>query len=362
MNAVGPEAPDLSAARRHAAAAMLDAGTLAYIDGGSGQEETLRANTAAWRRLALQPRVLRDMTVVETATTLLGAPVAAPVALAPTAMHLLADPEGEAASARAAERTGLLLVASQAANRSWQEIADAAPGALRWTQMYMLRDRGLTRELAVYAKESGSRAIVLCVDGVALPRRSRMDGNAFVPPDGMPFPNLAPASARGRGVELGAVVSAFDPAVTFADLALVREWSGLPLVVKGVLHARDAVECVDAGADAIAVSNHGGRQLDGCVATADVLAEIADAVGARAEVYVDGGIRTGPDVVKALALGARAAFVGRPALWALAAGGTDGLASYLGELQEDVRRTLAFCGCTSPDAVRGDRVRPRPGP
>ncbi|WTW92307.1 alpha-hydroxy-acid oxidizing protein [Streptomycetaceae bacterium NBC_01309] len=360
MNAAAPDSADPSAAQRRAAAAVLDAGALAYIDGGSGHEETLRANLSAWRRLALQPRVLRDMTVVDTSTTLLGAPVAGPVALAPTAMHLLADPEGEAATARAAERTGTLLVASQAANRSWAEIADAAPGSLRWTQMYMLRDRGVTRELAAYARESGSRAIVLCVDGVALPRRSRMDGHAFVPPDGMAFPNLAPPSATGRGAELGAAVAAFDPAVTFDDLALVKEWSGLPLVVKGVLHARDAVECVDAGADAVAVSNHGGRQLDGCVATADVLAEIADAVGARAEVYVDGGIRTGPDVVKALALGARAAFVGRPALWALAAGGTAGLAAYLGELHDDVRRTLAFCGCASPDAVRRGHVRPRP--
>ena len=321
-----------------------------YIAHGSGDEITLRDNVSAWERMRLRPHVLRDMSDVVTTTTVLGAPISAPVFIAPTAMHRFYCDEAESATARAAVRAKTVMVVSMAATTSLEDVARAAPDGIHWAQMYMLRDRGLTRSLAERARDAGYRAIMVSVDGAAIPRRSRLAGGALTPPASFRFPNLAPPGTDDAN--LMAMVD-FDASLTVDDLDLFREWSGLPIAAKGVLRGDDASACVDAGITAIAVSNHGGRTLDGTIATADALADVVQGVAGRAEVYVDGGIRNGTDVVKALALGARAVMVGRPVLWGLAVGGEDGAAGMLDLLADDVRRALALCG-----ADRVDRVTP----
>jgi 4-hydroxymandelate oxidase len=333
-----PTLADLEDAARRAASPAA----WAYLAHGAGAEHTMRANAEAWARWHLRPRVLRDVGTVDVATTLLGTPVATPVMVAPTAMHRFVDDEGEPATARAAARAGALYVVSMAATASVESVAAAAPDAPRWAQMYMLRDRGRTRALAERVGAAGYHAVVASVDGAAVPRRSRLDAG-LVPPGDFRFPNLAGPDEADRS-DLMAMVSDFDPTVTFADLARFAEWSGLPVVVKGVMRGDDARACLDHGAAAIAVSNHGGRTLDGLAATADVLPEVVAAVGDRAEVYVDGGIRSGVDVLRARCLGARAVMVGRPVLWGLAVGGEAGAAGVLEHLTEELRRAMAMCG------------------
>jgi 4-hydroxymandelate oxidase len=219
----------------------------------------------------------------------------------------------------------------------------------------MLRDRGRTQALAGRAREAGYRAIVASVDGGSVSHGHGGVGARLVVPPSFRFPNLAPPDAPDDP-NLLAMVNDFDPSITFDELSLFGEWSGLPVVVKGVLRGDDARRCVDAGAAAVCVSNHGGRMVDGCVATADALSEVVDAVGHRAEVYVDGGIRRGADVVIALALGARAVMIGRPALWGLTVGAEDGVHSVLEGLRSEVQRVMAFCGATSVSALTPDLI------
>jgi len=324
-----------------------------YLAHGSGDESTMRENVVAWTRWKLRPQVLRDMGDVRTSTTVLGIDVDAPILIAPTAMHRFVCDDGELATARAAARASTIYVVSMAATTSLEDVAAEAPDAPRWAQMYMLRDRGRTRSLAERAGAAGYRAIVASVDGAAVPRRSRLAGGALVPPDTFRFPNLA-SPDDPHNTNLMAMVSDFDPTVTFDDLALFGEWSGLPIVVKGVMRGDDAAKCADAGAAAIAISNHGGRTLDGVAATADVLPEVVDAVGGRAEVYVDGGIRSGIDVLRAVALGAQAVMIGRPVLWGLAVDGADGAVAVLHHLGEELGRAMALCGRHRVDLLTRD--------
>ncbi|MFA5886087.1 MAG: alpha-hydroxy acid oxidase, partial [Acidimicrobiia bacterium] len=248
---------------------------------------------------------------------------------------------------------------SMAATTSLEDVAAAAPGAPRWAQMYMLRDRGRTKALAERARDAGYSAIVASVDGAAVPRRSRLKGGALVPPDWFRFPNLAdPRDAESS--DLMAMVSDFDPATTFEDLARFAEWSGLPVVVKGVMRGDDAVRCLAAGAAAIAISNHGGRTLDGVAATAEVLPDVVEAVAGRAEVYVDGGIRSGVDVLRALCLGARAVMIGRPVLWGLAVGGEAGAAEVVTHLADELLRAMALCGRDRVERVGADLLLAAP--
>jgi 4-hydroxymandelate oxidase len=243
------------------------------------------------------------------------------------------------------------MIVSMAASRSVEAVAAAAPDAPRWAQMYLLRDRGRTRALAERARDAGYRAIVASVDGAAVPADRR---SATPAPPGLPFPNLAPPGETHA--DLLAALADFDPTVTPDDLARFRDWTGLPVVVKGVLRADDARDCVTAGAAGIVVSNHGGRLVDGCAATADVLPAVARAVGDDAEVYVDGGLRSGADVLRALALGARAVLVGRPVVWGLAVDGEDGVAAVLELLRRDLTRTMTFCGAPHLGAITPDLV------
>jgi 4-hydroxymandelate oxidase len=334
----------------------------AYYAGGAEDERLLAENVEAWARWRLLPRILVGVEEVSPATTVLGAPVDLPVLLAPTAIQGLAHPEGEVASARGAAAAGACLVLSSLATSPLEEVAGAAPGAPRWMQVYVLRDRGQTGALVDRAAAAGYRALVLTADAPVPGLRLReLRGGVHLPED-LALPNLtgAATSRAHEGGFMAVVARELDPGLTFEAVGWLAGRSGLPVVVKGVLRADDAARCVDAGAAGVVVSNHGARQLDDAPATADVLAEVVDAVGGRAEVYVDGGIRRAGDVAKALALGARAVLVGRPALWALATGGGEGVAGLLRWFGSELRRTMALCGARSVAELDRSLVRPAP--
>jgi 4-hydroxymandelate oxidase len=326
-----------------------------YLRRGSGSDVTSRANIDAWTGLRLRPHALRDVSGAHTSTTVLGTDVTSPILVAPTAMHRFFCDHGELATARGAASAGAVYIVSMAATTSLEDIATAAPGALRWAQMYMLNDRGRTRALAGRARDAGYGAIVASVDGAAVPRAGRPAEMSLTPPDWFRFPNLA-SPDDPESADLMRFVEDFDASLTFDDLARFGEWSGLPVVVKGVLRGDDAARCIDAGAAAVVVSNHGGRTLDGVIATGAALPDVVDSVAGRAEVYVDGGIRNGVDVAKAIALGARAVLVGRPVLWGLSVGGEAGVAHVLATLMHQFAAAMAFCGAArvyelTPDLV-----------
>jgi 4-hydroxymandelate oxidase len=343
-----------------AAEARLPRTAFDYISGGSEDESTLRANVAAWEQMELWPHVLRDVSTVSTATTVLGRPVATPVVVSPTAMHRLFCPDGELATVRAAAGAGTIFVTSMTATTSLEAIAAEAPQSRRWLQLYIQTDRGLTRELCQRAAAAGYEALCVTVDAPVVAHMRRFEGGVFAVPPDLPLPNLDVTDPGREDRVLGNLVTSFDPAVTFDDLASVRDWSGLPLVVKGIVRGDDARRCIDSGASAVSVSNHGGRQLGHCVATARALPWVVDAVDGHGEVYVDGGIRSGVDMVKALALGARAVLIGRPILWGLATDGEVGASGVIGELTRQFARALAYCGACHPDELSRDLLGPEP--
>lgn len=327
------------------ARAVLPPDVFAYYAAGSGEQRTLAAQTRAWDDLLLRPRVLRDVSSVTTATTVLGTPVSSPVLVAPAALHGLAHPDGEVATATGVRDAGSLLVVSMRASRPLEQIAAAA--GPWWQQLYVLGDRGVSDEVARRAAAAGATALVVTVDVPFVAHK----------PTG-PLPPLPPEAI----VEALAGRDPADPRfqqapdLGAADLARLKEISGLPVVAKGVLRGDEALRCLDAGADAVIVSTHGGRQLDGVVPSARALPEVVDAVGGRAEVYVDGGVRTGGHVLRALALGARAVLVARPVLWALAVDGAEGVRDLLDGLTSDTRDALGLAGCTSPTDAGRDLV------
>jgi isopentenyl diphosphate isomerase/L-lactate dehydrogenase-like FMN-dependent dehydrogenase len=333
----------------------LDAGAYGYFAGGAGDEHTLRENAAAFTRWQLRPRVLVDVGEVSTATTVLGTEISLPLLVAPTALHRLAHPEGELATARAAAAAGTIMCLSTLASITPAEAAAAAPGAPQWFQLYWSQDRGFTKELVESVAEAGFRALVLTVDLPVAGRRERDVRAAFALPDDLPLPNL-PVRLQREDFHraLGVIV---DPRLTWRDLEWLREVCPLPLVVKGVLTAEDAILAAEHGAAGVIVSNHGGRQLDGVPATLDVLPEVAEAVGERVEVLFDGGITRGVHVLEALALGARAACVGRAVIWGLAAAGEEGVLQVLELLREEVESGLTLLGCLSPTEVTRAHVR-----
>jgi 4-hydroxymandelate oxidase len=348
---------DLAGLEEQARGCIPDQVAFDYVAGGAGDEITLLENVAAWRRLRFRPRMLRDVSNVSTETTVLGTTIHTPVLVAPTAMHGLVSPERELATARGAARSGTVYILSMAATASLEEVAAQAPDNPRWMQLYIQADHGLTRDACSRAREAGYRALVVTVDSPVTTKRSRFKASEFHVPDGMTLPNLAPRSDVTP--DIFELVAAYDSALTFDDLADIKEWGGgLPLVVKGVLRGDDAAQCLDAGADAIAVSNHGGRQVDTCIPTAEALRDVVDTVGDRAEVYVDGGIRGGADVLKALALGARAVLVGRPVVWGLAIAGEEGVDAVLNELWDELKIVMGLCGIPDVRHVPSDLLAP----
>jgi 4-hydroxymandelate oxidase len=346
---------DLERDARHAIGEMA----YAYYSGGADDERLLRGNVDAWSHWQLHPHVLAGLSGVSPATTVLGTPVSSPVAIAPTAIQGLAHPEAEVATARGAAAAGALLILSSLATCSLEDVAAAAPDAARWMQIYILRERGRTEDLVRRAAAHGYRALVLTVDAPVPGLRLREWRIGVHLPDDLALPNLVGGStdsARGGGF-MAVVANEFEPALTPDDIEWLAGLSDLPVVVKGVQRADDAVRCTEAGAAAVVVSNHGARQLADAPATAEILAEVVDAVDGLAEVYVDGGLRRAPDVMKALALGARATLVGRPSLWALATGGADGVAALLGWYESELRRTMHLCGTATVDEIDRSLVR-----
>ena len=345
-----------------AARAVLPRLAYDYYASGADDELTVADNRAAFGRLRLFHRVLRDLSGRTLATTVLGQPVALPVLVAPTAFHKLAHPDGEAATARAAAAAGTVMMLSTLSTCAVEEVC--ATGAAVWLQLYVYRDRGATRALVERAAAAGCRAIVLTVDAQLWGRRERDVRNRFQLPPGLRVENLV-GTAMGAlpdvpaGSSLGAyVASLFDPSLSWADLAWLAGITPLPVVVKGVVHPEDARLAVEHGAAAVVVSNHGGRQLDTALATLDALPAVVDAVAGRLEVLLDGGVRRGTDVVKALALGARAVGIGRPVLWGLATAGQQGVERVLALLRDELDVALGLCGCRSPaEADRGLVVR-----
>ncbi|REK13012.1 MAG: alpha-hydroxy-acid oxidizing protein [Planctomycetota bacterium] len=321
-----------------------------YYFGGAEDELTVAENRASWQRIRLRPRVLADVGTRDLKTTVLGADTSMPVMLAPCGFNALAHAEGELAVTRAAAAAGVIHVVSTAGTHSLEDVAAAAPNGTRWFQLYCYRDRDITRWLIDRAAQAGYRALCLTVDAPLVGKRERDARNRFGLPHGMGWKNLEGVGLERMDVEdegsaLAHYVSKiWDPALTWDAVGWLCEQSSLPLVIKGILTGEDAQRAVDHGAQAIVVSNHGGRQLDGAVPTSEALVEVADAVGDRVEIIVDGGIRRGSHVLKALALGARAVLVGRPYLWALAAGGQAGVEHMLAILREELDLDMALAG------------------
>ena len=370
---------------RELARRRLPGGVFDYIDGGAEDELALSRNVDGYRHLELVPRILRDVSDVDPSTMLLGRRLPLPLVLAPTGFSRIADPEGELAVARAAARAGVPYTLSTLATRSIEEVAAAADGD-HWFQVYVWRDRGLVAEMLERAAAAGYRTIVITVDTAVLGRRERDVRRGFsLPPtlgldtilDGVRHPGWTWSFARsepisfanvvGRGVGDGTdpvsladyINRQFDPSLSWDDLAWFRDrWPGT-IVLKGIQSVADAVVAADHEVDAIAVSNHGGRQLDGAPPPIELVAPVADATGGRVEIICDGGVRRGGDIVKAVALGATACMAGRAYLYGLAAGGERGVDHVLGLLDEGMRRTMALAGATSVDQLGADLVRSR---
>lgn len=357
---------------RRIARRRLPRGVFDYIDGGAEDEVTMRANTQAYRDLSFSPRVLRDVSEVRTSSTLLGKPLPVPLVLAPTGFTRIAHPDGELAVARAARKAGLPYALSTLGTRSIEEVAAVGSDRL-WFQVYTWRDRDLVAELVKRAADAGYEALCLTVDAAVLGRRERDVRRGFtLPPkiglstifDGIFHPGwswqfltsdpIVFANVAGRSVGDGTdaislaeyVGEQFDPALSWDEIGWLRQqWDG-PIVIKGIQSVEDAVTAADHGVDAIAISNHGGRQLDSAPATLDLVSVIAEAIGDRTEVICDGGARRGSDIVKALALGADAVMIGRPYLYGLGAAGERGVDQVLSGFATEMARTMALIGVT----------------
>jgi L-lactate dehydrogenase (cytochrome) len=359
-----------------------------FVEGGAGDERTVARNRAAFERLLFRPRILVDVSKRDQATVVLGERLATPVLVSPTGMAGLCWPKGEVAAACGALAAGTIYTLSTHSSCSIEEVAAGAPGPL-WFQLYVWQNRDLTRSFVERARDAGYRALVLTVDVPIISRRERDIRNGFTIPPRITVRNAldtirrvgwmrrvlfgprltlanlvgAPGAPRADLVTLGGVAHRqVDPSVAWADLAWFRSlWQG-PLLLKGVLTAADARRAADHGVDGLIVSNHGGRQLDGTPASVEALPEIADAVGDRVEVLLDGGVRRGADVVRALALGARAVMIGRPYLYGLAVGGTAGVRRALDILAGEVDHTLALVGVPRVGDLDPTVVRRAAGP
>ncbi|XP_077527666.1 2-Hydroxyacid oxidase 1-like [Haemaphysalis longicornis] len=338
------------------AVAKLDPGPRAYYTMGADQEQTLAENKLAFKRLRLLPRLLRGVAKRNLETSVLGQKISMPIGISPTALHRMAHPDGELATAKAAGAAGTVMVLSLSSTTSMEDVRDAAPNGLRWFQIYVMNNRQLTQRLVVRAQQAGYRALVFTADSPVAGSRTEMLGEYLkrYSEDLRPA-NFSEAELSNSG---GAALAQqiLDPSLTWKELAWLKSISSLPIVVKGVLTVESAILALDHGASAILVSNHGGRELDGVPATIDVLPDIVRAVGHRCEVYMDSGVRQGTDVVKALALGARAVFVGRPVIFGLAYNGEEGVSEVLQILRSELDRAIALMGCRSVGELHSGMV------
>lgn len=372
---------------RRIARRQLPRGVFDYVDGAAEDEVTMARNAAAFRNVQFRPRVLRDVSAVDTATTLLGRPLSYPLVLAPTGFTRMVDPQGELAVARAAARAGLPYTLSTMATRSIEEVAAVSTGR-KWFQVYVWRDRALVKEMLDRAAAAGYEAIVITVDVPVLGRRERDVRRGFtLPPkigldtiiEGALHPGWSWSFLRAEPIAFANVFrrdgvsaadpvslaehvnSQFDPRLSWKDIGWFRSNWKEPIVIKGIQTVEDARMAADVGVEAIALSNHGGRQLDGAPPALELVAPVAEAVGDRAEIICDGGVRRGSDIAKAVALGARACMAGRAYLYGLGAGGERGVDFVLALLLEDLRRTMALVGATAIDGLTAELVQWRKG-
>jgi isopentenyl diphosphate isomerase/L-lactate dehydrogenase-like FMN-dependent dehydrogenase len=335
----------------------LEAGAHGYFAGGAGDEWTLRRNIEAFAEWELRPRVLVDVAEVSTKAEVMGAEVDAPVLVAPVAFQKLAHPDGEQGMAWAAAAAGTVMCLSSLATSTPAEVAGAADGR-RWMQLYCFRDRKVTHAVIEEAVASGYEAVVVTVDAPYAGKRERDFRTGFEVPADVRTPVIEAAAGK-QDLTVAEVFALVDPSLDWDGLEALVDECELPLLVKGVQTAEDAALAVDHGAAGVIVSNHGGRQLDGVAASIDILPEAVEAVEGRVPVLMDGGVRRGTDVATALALGAEAVLVGRPALWGLAADGQAGAELALRMLREELRLALALLGCRSPAELTPAHVRRR---
>ena len=326
-----------------------------YIAGGATDEISVDRNRRAFASWALRPRVLRDVSVLDLSTTVLGTKLKLPVLIAPCGGHKRAHPDGEIATYRAAATCGTVLAVSANSNTSFEDLSKAASGHL-WIQMYPFRDKQLNQKWLDRAKGSGYKAVVVTLDSQWPPKRERNIRNNYRRTRGVNYPKSGaetprPAGRAGEGS---------DPAATWKDLEWIKSASDLPVVAKGVMTGEDVELCVEAGADGVIVSNHGGRHLDNTLATIEVLSEAVAAAKGKIEIYLDGGIRRGADVVKAIALGAKAVFIGRPLFWGLALDGEQGVIRVLEILREEIEITMAKCGRPTVGSIDSSVVAKAP--
>ena len=342
------------------AAEKLERGPLDYFAGGAGDEITLRENVAAWGHWRLRPRVLSDVRAVSTVTEVLGTPVAMPVLVAPVAYQRMAHSEAEAGMAAGAAEAGTVMCLSTLSTTRPAEVAAAAPGARHWFQLYAFKDEAVTRALMEEAIEAGFEAIVVTADAPPGGNRERDRCNRFTLPKELGTPSLTATVGGDKSLSIEDTFALMNHALTWADVEDLASECSVPVLVKGILTPEDAELALEHGAAGVVVSNHGGRQLDRSLATADALPEIADSVKGRGTLLVDGGIRRGIDVATALALGADAVLVGRPALWGLAAAGKEGVAQVLELLRAELELTLGLCGCPGVSQLSRAHVRRAP--
>ena len=312
-----------------------------YIAGGATDEISVERNRRAFESWALRTRVLRDVSKLDLSTTVLGTKVSLPILIAPCGGHQKAHSEGEFATYRAAATCGTVFCVSANASADFAELAQAARGRL-WLQLYPFRDKKMTEDWLRRARDTGYEAICVTLDSQWPAKRERNIRNSYRNLRGVNFSDARGDTARAQR---GAHPGGGDPAATWKDLEWIKLTSELPVVAKGIMTGEDAELCAEYGADGVIVSNHGGRHLDNTLATIEVLSEVVAAAKGRTEIYLDGGIRRGADVVKAIALGAKAVFIGRPLFWGLAVGGEQGVIRVLNILREEIEITMAKCGC-----------------
>jgi isopentenyl diphosphate isomerase/L-lactate dehydrogenase-like FMN-dependent dehydrogenase len=322
-----------------------------YYAGGAEDETSVQENRTSWSRVRLRPRMMVDITERDLSTMVLGTPVSMPILTAPAAFNKLAHADGEIGVARATADAGLIQVLSTAATTTIEEVAAAAAHGIRWFQLYVYRDREITKMLVSRAEAAGYKALVLTVDTPIAGRRERDVRNGFGLPAGITMANLDAVGLGKMGpppdTESGLqryIAGLWDTSLTWEIIGWLRSITSLPILVKGILTGEDARFAIEHGVDGIIVSNHGGRQLDGAISTCEALPEVVDAVAGQVEVLVDGGIRRGTDVMKALAMGAKAVLIGRPYLWALAVHGEAGVRHLLELLREELSISMALAG------------------
>ncbi|MDQ3019476.1 MAG: alpha-hydroxy-acid oxidizing protein [Bacteroidota bacterium] len=331
-----------------------------YYSSGANDEFTLKENCDAYKRIFLKYRVLVDVSKRDLSTEVLGSKISMPVMIAPTAFHKIAHPEGEVEVAKAASAAETIMILSTLSNSSIEEVVKASDQNI-WFQLYVFKDREVTKNLIQRVENTGCKALVLTVDAPFLGTREKDVRNKFNLPDGITVKNLEPDFKEKLSLNYDSGVAGYfadnlDPSLNWKDIEWIKSITKLPIIIKGIACKEDALLAVENGAEGIVVSNHGGRQLDTCRATIDVLPEVADAVQGKIEILIDGGIRRGTDILKAIALGAKAVLIGRPVIWGLAVDGEKGVTSVLEILRRELDLAMALCGCNSIEKINKDFI------